>query len=197
MLRSLIITSRPIFHLLTLPAALRQYSSSAWNNRKSEQITTHVWWDIENCRIPIGVNSYKVTNRIKSALRSNGIDGPVMIRAHGDMLQFNQETCLTPLIKTGVYLKHVPNCGKNSADRSILDGLDDYVVRNSPPAHIFMISGDGDFANILHRLKKNDYNVLLACGSSNCSAALRSAAAICWDWNELVRGRQTELVDVH
>ncbi|XP_058087121.1 uncharacterized protein LOC131234333 isoform X2 [Magnolia sinica] len=77
--------------------------------------------------------------------------------------------------------------GKNSADRSLLVDLVYWVSQNPPPAHLFLISGDRDFANILHRLRMNNYNILLA--STACtSGVLCSASSIMWHWNGLVRG---------
>ncbi|CAN6679440.1 unnamed protein product [Malus baccata var. baccata] len=56
-------------------------------------------------------------------------------------------------------------CVKNSADRSLLVDLMYWVSQNSPPAHLFLISGDRDFASVLHR-----------------------AASIMWPWHALLTG---------
>ena len=62
-----------------------------------------------------------------------------------------------------------------------------WVSQNPPPAHIFLISGDRDFASILHQLRMNNYNILLASPGSTPEVLL-SAASIMWNWNALVRG---------
>ncbi|KAJ1264877.1 hypothetical protein BS78_08G035500 [Paspalum vaginatum] len=62
-----------------------------------------------------------------------------------------------------------------------------WIAQNPPPVHFFLISGDKDFANILHRLRMSNYNVLLACPSS-ATNVLYSAATIMWPWDALVRG---------
>lgn len=62
-----------------------------------------------------------------------------------------------------------------------------WVSQNPPPAHLFLISGDRDFASILHRLRMNNYNVLLA-SPENAPGVLCSAASIMWHWSALVRG---------
>lgn len=62
-----------------------------------------------------------------------------------------------------------------------------WIAQNPPPVHFFLISGDRDFANILHRLRMSNYNVLLACPSS-ATSVLCSAATIMWPWEGLVRG---------
>lgn len=77
--------------------------------------------------------------------------------------------------------------GKNSADRSLLADLMYWVSQNPPPAHLFLISGDRDFASILHRLRMNNYNILLA-SPDNAPGVLCSAASIMWPWHALLMG---------
>lgn len=145
-----------------------------------------VWWDFENCNLPAGANVFRVAHSITAAVRACGIKGPIQITAFGDILQLsrsNQEA----LSSTGINLTHIPHGGKNSADRSLLVDLMYWVSQNPPPAHLFLISGDRDFASILHRLRMNNYNILLASPES-APGVLCSAASIMWQWNALVRG---------
>ncbi|KAI3715579.1 hypothetical protein L6452_22565 [Arctium lappa] len=167
-------------------ASSSYHSSSRRNPEDVRNVRVSVWWDFENCSIPCKVNVYKVTQCITSAVRANGIKGPIQITAFGDVLQLsrsNQEA----LSSTGINLTHIPNGGKNSADRSLLVDLMYWVSQNPPPAHLFLISGDRDFANILHRLRMNNYNILLA-SKENAPAVLCSAASIMWQWTALVKG---------
>lgn len=145
-----------------------------------------VWWDFENCSPPAGVNVFKISQSITAAIRANGIKGPIQITAFGDVMQLsrmNQEA----LSSTGINLAHIPNGGKNSADRSLLVDLMYWVSQNPPPAHLLLISGDRDFAGILHRLRMNNYNILLASPES-APSVLCSAASIMWQWNALLKG---------
>ncbi|KAL5973582.1 hypothetical protein ACLOJK_030235 [Asimina triloba] len=164
------------------------FSSSSWHHHDDDgrNVKVSVWWDIENCAVPNGVSVYKVPQGITAALRANGIKGPVSITAFGDMTQLarsNQEA----LASTGICLTHVPHSGKNSADRSLLVDLVYWASQNPPPAHIFLISGDRDFANVLHRLRMNNYNILLA-SITISPGVLNSAATVMWQWHELLRG---------
>ncbi|KAM7277235.1 hypothetical protein ACFE04_019101 [Oxalis oulophora] len=77
--------------------------------------------------------------------------------------------------------------GKNSADRSLLVDLMYWVSQNPPPAHLFLISGDRDFSGILHRLRMNNYNILLA-STDTAPGVLCSASSIMWNWNAIVKG---------
>ncbi|XP_022928095.1 uncharacterized protein LOC111434983 isoform X1 [Cucurbita moschata] len=169
---------------------LSQFSTSSSSLRRhdeeSRNVRVSVWWDFENCNIPAGVNVFKVAHLITAAVRANGIKGPLQITAFGDILQLsraNQEA----LSSTGISLTHIPQGGKNSADRSLLVDLMYWVSQNPPPAHLFLISGDRDFAGILHRLRMNNYNVLLA-SPDTAPGVLCSAASIMWHWNTLIRG---------
>ncbi|KAK4772755.1 hypothetical protein SAY86_014530 [Trapa natans] len=153
---------------------------------ESRNVRVSVWWDFENCHIPIGVNVFRVAQTITAAVRANGMKGPVQITAFGDVLQLsraNQEA----LSCTGINLTHIPNGGKNSADRSLLVDLLYWVSRNPPPAHLFLISGDRDFAGILHKLRMNNYNILLA-SPENVPGVLCSAASIMWHWSSMISG---------
>ncbi|XP_066355782.1 uncharacterized protein [Miscanthus floridulus] len=156
------------------------------DDEASRAVRVSVWWDFENCNIPNGVNVYRVAPRVSAALRAAGIRGPLSITAFGDVLQLARSS-QEALAATGVSISHVPSSGKNSSDRSFMADLVYWIAQNPPPVHFFLISGDKDFANILHRLRMSNYNVLLAC-PSNATSVLCSAATIMWPWDGLVRG---------
>ncbi|XP_038705885.1 uncharacterized protein LOC120001577 isoform X2 [Tripterygium wilfordii] len=171
-------TSSTHHHSLSYP--------SRRHEEESRNVRVSVWWDFENCHVPVGANVFKVAQAITAAVRANGINGPVQITAFGDMMQLsraNQEA----LSSTGISLTHVPTGGKNSADRSLLVDLMYWVSQNPPPAHLFLISGDRDFSSILHRLRMNNYNILLA-STDKAPGVLCCAASIVWRWNALVKG---------
>lgn len=65
-----------------------------------------------------------------------------------------------------------------------------WIAQNPPPAHFFLISGDKQFANILHRLRMSNYNILLSCPEVG-SKSLRSASTLMWPWEALVKGDLT------
>lgn len=91
------------------------------------------------------------------------------------------------LLVLSVSISSMASGGKNSADRFLVVDLMYWVSQNPPPAHIFLISGDRDFAAILHRLRMNNYNILLA-SKDSAPSVLCSAASIMWQWNTLIIG---------
>ncbi|XP_028797673.1 uncharacterized protein LOC114753159 isoform X2 [Neltuma alba] len=80
--------------------------------------------------------------------------------------------------------------GKNSADRSLLIDLMFWVSQNPPPAHLFLISSDKDFAEVLHRLRMSNYNILIA--GMKTSSLLCNVGTIVWHWNSLLRGKNLD-----
>ncbi|PON44951.1 Meiosis arrest female protein [Parasponia andersonii] len=175
----------PLFLLLSSYSSA-PHSFPRRHEEESRNVRVSVWWDFENCNVPSGINVFKISHTITAAIRANGIKGPIEITAFGDMVQLSrlkQEA----LSSTGINLTHIPSGGKNSADRSLLLNLMCWVSQNPPPAHLFLISGDRDFASVLHRLRMNNYNILLA-SQESAPGVLCSAASIMWHWHDLLRG---------
>ncbi|CAJ1943687.1 unnamed protein product [Sphenostylis stenocarpa] len=160
--------------------------SPACAEEESRNVRVWAWWDFKNCPVPSDFDASKVTPTIMEAVRANGIKGPLNITAFGDVQQLpraHQEA----LVYTGVRFIHVSNRERNSAD--ILVDLMYWVSQNPPPAHIFMISGDIDFAGTLHRLRMSNYNILLATPKKTPDVLLHSAATIAWHWYSMLKGQ--------
>ncbi|CAH2073358.1 unnamed protein product [Thlaspi arvense] len=156
------------------------------HDEESRSVRVSVWWDLDKCNLPAGAKVFKVAQYITAAIRNSGIKGPITITAFGDVFKLprsNQDA----LSATGISLSHVPQGGKNSADRSLTTDLMCWVAQNPPPAHLFLISSDEGFASVLHRLRMSNYNVLLA-SKSSAPGVLCSAASIMWDWDALIKG---------
>ncbi|XP_062182347.1 uncharacterized protein LOC133886630 [Phragmites australis] len=161
----------------------------AWyqQHEDGKAVKVTVWWDFQMCRLPPGVNPLRLGPRVTEALRRAGIRGPVEITAFGDVCHIPR-TEQEALATTGVTFTHVPSSGKDGCDRSFMADLVYWIAQNPPPAHFFLISGDKDFANVLHRLRMSNYNVLLSCPDAAGSRMLRSAATFMWPWEALVKG---------
>ncbi|PON83506.1 Meiosis arrest female protein [Trema orientale] len=186
-------------HLLLLLLQVSHFSTSPPHSSRSpyssprrhddegfRNVGVSVWWNFESCGLPAAINVFKVSHAITSAVRANGIKGPVQITAFGDVLQLRR-AYQEALSSTGINLTHIPSCGKNSADKSLLLDLMCWVSHNPPPAHLFLISGDNDLASVLCRLRMQNYNILLA-STENASEILCNAATVKWDWHDLLRG---------
>ncbi|GAB2226129.1 hypothetical protein Drorol1_Dr00021921 [Drosera rotundifolia] len=182
--KTVILTKRPLF-LFLHDHPLTTIHNRAFDDT-SRNVRVSVWWDFENCGVPTGANVYRIAQWITAAVRGNGIKGPVQINAFGDVFLLSKAVQVG-LSVTGVNLSHVPGGNHDSLDRPLPIDLMYWVSQNPPPAHLFIISGDKGMAGVLHRLRMNNYNILLACqdGPPN---VLCSAASIMWCWNDLVRG---------
>ncbi|KAF7840064.1 uncharacterized protein G2W53_008546 [Senna tora] len=161
-------------------------SSRIRHEEESRKVRVSVWWDFESCNLPADANIYRISHCVTEAVRANGIKGPIQITAFGDVF-FLTRAKQEALSSTGIILNHIPTDGKSSADKSLLVDLMYWVSQNPPPAHLFLISGDRDFAGVLHRLRMNNYNILLATPEMP-SNVLCSAATIVWHWNSLLKG---------
>lgn len=148
---------------------------------------TSVWWDIENCHVPKGLDAHVIAQNIRSALSKLDYRGPVSITAYGDTKLLSPRV-QEALSSTGVALHHVPSGVKDASDKKILVDMLFWAVDNPAPANYMLISGDRDFSNALHQLRLRRYNVLLARPAQHVSAPLIGAAKSIWLWANLARG---------
>lgn len=158
---------------------------------------TSVWWDIENCHVPKGLDAHVIAQNIRSALSKLEYKGPVSITAYGDTMLLSRAV-QQALSSTGIALHHVPSGVKDASDKKILVDMLFWAVDNPAPANYMLISGDRDFSNALHQLRLRRYNVLLARPAQHVSAPLIGAAKSIWLWANLARGEpalQNSLLD--
>ncbi|XP_056857273.1 uncharacterized protein LOC130506611, partial [Raphanus sativus] len=155
---------------------------------ESEFVTakTSVWWDVENCGVPKGCEGHKIALNIKSALEKMKYCGPVTINAYGDInqMRFSVQQALS---STGVSLNHVPPGVKDGSDKKIFVDMLLWAMENRAPANIMLISGDGDYSYVLHRLRMMGYNVLLV-RPEHASRFLIAATNTIWLWRSIVAG---------
>ncbi|KAL6870745.1 hypothetical protein ACP4OV_014593 [Aristida adscensionis] len=175
-------------HAAAAAAAAEPYGEH--HHRQEEgsgrEVRVTVWWDFHKCRLPQGVDACRLAPRVTAALRRAGVRGPVEITAFGDVNHL-QRAEQEALAATGVAFSHVPSSGKDGSDRSIMTDLIYWIAQNPPPAHFFLISADKEFANVLHRLRMSNYNILLASPDAG-SRVIRSAATYMWTWDTLAKG---------
>jgi hypothetical protein len=96
---------------------------SRWHEEESRKVRVSVWWDFENCNLPVNTNVFRVSHNITAAIRACGIKGPVQITAFGDVLQLsraNQEA----LSSTGIDLTHIPRDIVGTAEKNVHDDTD-------------------------------------------------------------------------
>lgn len=148
---------------------------------------TSVWWDIENCHVPKGLDAHVIAQNVRSALSKLDYKGPVSISAYGDT-KLLPDRVQHAISSTGIALHHVPSGVKDASDKKILVDMLFWAVDNPAPANYMLISGDRDFSNALHQLRLRRYNVLLARPAQHVSAPLIGAAKSIWLWANLARG---------
>ncbi|AEE80323.1 putative NYN domain, limkain-b1-type, meiosis regulator and mRNA stability factor 1 [Arabidopsis thaliana] len=147
---------------------------------------TSVWWDIENCQVPKGLDAHGIAQNISSALKKMNYCGRVSISAYGDTSGI-PHVIQHALNSTGIELHHVPAGVKDASDKKILVDMLFWAFDNPAPSNIMLISGDRDFSNALHKLSLRRYNILLA-HPPKASAPLSQAATTVWLWTSLLAG---------
>ncbi|KAJ0246437.1 putative endonuclease or glycosyl hydrolase [Hirschfeldia incana] len=147
---------------------------------------TAVWWDIENCQVPKGVDAHGIAQNISSALEKMNYLGTVSISAFGDTNRI-PPAIQQALNSTGIALNHVPAGAKDASDKKILVNMFCWALDNPAPANFMLISGDRDFSDALHQLRLRRYNVLLA-QPRKASVPLVHAARTVWLWTSLSAG---------
>eukprot|EP00899_Mesostigma_viride_P025386 jgi/Mesvir1/6031/Mv00774-RA.1 len=151
-----------------------------------------IFWDIEQCQVPPGVDVESVTGNIRAALRSYDITGSlVWFSAYGDFNLLPHRLRIG-CQNTGVNLLDVPTSKREASDKAMLCDMFLFAVDNRPPATIFLISGDRDFSSALHKLSQRRYTVILAVPAP-ASNSLSSAATILLNWDQLARGTFQQL----
>lgn len=160
----------------------------ARNSGSSSKIS--IWWDIENCHVPRNVDPHYIAQNLRSALHHANLNGPITIDIFGDTRNL-EHRILEALSSTGVTINHIPSGNKDAADKAILVAMLFWALDNPPPAHFLLISGDGDFANALHRLRLKGYDILLARPDQPVKPALLGAATSVWYWTNVAKGHVT------
>jgi hypothetical protein len=93
----------------------------------------------------------------------------VLRRAYGDWSIFSSGQ--RELLGLGIELVHIPSKrGKNAADiRIVIDALEMLMGDHANISHVLMVSGDGDFTELAHRLRGYG-KVVVGLGVSGASA---------------------------
>lgn len=157
-----------------------------WAEPQYVSAKTSVWWDIENCPVPMGCDPHAIAQNISSALFKMNYSGAVTISAYGDTHRIPSYV-QQALNSTGIALNHVPAGMKDASDKKILVGMLLWAVDNPAPANYLLISGDREFSDALHQLRMRRYNILLA-QPEQASPALVAAAKSVWLWTSLLVG---------
>ncbi|KAF8089735.1 hypothetical protein N665_0498s0036 [Sinapis alba] len=108
----------------------------------SLQKRTGVWWDLNTCPVPAGVEPRRVLACIESALEKEmGRRSEVHIYAMGN-LEYISSDLLEEISSSGIMLIHAP-CGGNDLYSFLLE----WAELNPPPANVLLISCDNTMVN--------------------------------------------------
>jgi len=142
-----------------------------------QQFPVACFWDIQNVPVSSADEPGDTSECIRSALQRLGFVGPLVSQmVFGDVTQLRART-RSALQTTGWSMVDVQADRKESADRALVLELLLFTRSVPPPAAILLISGDRDFAPVLHRIRGLGYSVLIAARTSKANVAPELVAA--------------------
>ncbi|KAJ4961623.1 hypothetical protein NE237_021533 [Protea cynaroides] len=147
-----------------------------------------IFWDIENCNVPRGIDAENVSGNVRKALSEVDIKCIKNFTAYGDCNELPKQV-RAALQLTGVNVVDVPHVKDGAADRAILNDTHLFASDNPPSATLVLISGDVDFAETLHKLGQRGHTIILLIPFGvGVSSALLNAAEFVLDWPSAARG---------
>ncbi|CAA7026738.1 unnamed protein product [Microthlaspi erraticum] len=145
---------------------------------------TCVFWNVEDCPIPSGLDPVSVARNIKSALAKKGFLGEVTIRAYGDMYQI-------PDYYQPAGIKLERHGDKSARFMSMNGDFFLWLLENGESTNMMVISGDhSEFAQSLKSCTAANNNILLAQPEDaprRCSSC-RMFVPYEWTWESLSAG---------
>ncbi|KAL1206669.1 hypothetical protein V5N11_027229 [Cardamine amara subsp. amara] len=156
---------------------------SASNNIYAEAKTA-VFWDIEDCKIPNGLDAIDVSHNIRRALANVGYHGTVSIKAYGDGTKAGS-------FSAEIELVHFPAEHKREKLKEILADFFVWAMDHREPSNLMLLVGDisEDTAllDAIQFLRSQNYNILLA-QPQVATGVLLTIPSSAWLWESLSAG---------
>lgn len=151
-----------------------------------------IFWDYENCCPPATPGlGYDIANNIGRMARVFGC--VTTFKAYLDIsAQPAKATTLrSELQLSGVSIIDCPHNGKKEVvDKVVMVDMLAFALDNSPPATVFLITGDRDYAYAMSTLRLRDYKVILI--TPNTTACLEAQASAVVDWSVVLTRSRVE-----
>ncbi|KAJ3107626.1 hypothetical protein HDU97_003620 [Phlyctochytrium planicorne] len=177
---------------------------------KEQKIGCLVLWDIENIAVPSGLRGEDVVRKLKRLVLNpnHGLPPSNEHLAHHKRTPSSHDETLrqrrylkdiiavcsidrlnpglrTQLQDSGVVMQDCASGKPSAADMAIMVELLKFTYYTKPPFRIYLISGDSDFAKIVHQLDHFGYEVVLI-HQSRVPTVLLTAAAESYYWSDVM-----------
>lgn len=133
-----------------------------------------VFWDIENCAVPVNVPAYEIVRKVRRLFYPGHREVDFIVACDIGRIK---PVVVRELDEAHVTVIHVPGDQKNAADdklRSVLRRFsDNYKLTGS---RIVLISGDVDFAAEIHQMRYRDLIDIVLIHNDQAKRALTDAA---------------------
>ncbi|CAL9245537.1 unnamed protein product, partial [Arabidopsis halleri] len=144
-----------------------------------------VIWDTDNCGIPKILKPSEIAPNIRKALVSANFLGPVSIEAVGKPLK---DFITQELRSTGIRVTPVYSDKLNASDIRIVARMCMWVLDNIDPANILLVSGDGDYCDVMDHLRVRGHNLMIAQILKSSNLNLKVTSKFVWEWINLASG---------
>jgi len=143
-----------------------------------------IFWDYENCEVPVLADGYTVASSIRRIGHQYGT-----IKAFKAYARLSEQSAprtmalRSELSTCGVTFIDCPHNGwKDVADKMLLVDMMAFAMDNPAPATIVLISGDRDFVHAVAQLRLRRYQVVIIAPPHNMHSSLRMQASEFYDW---------------
>ncbi|KDN38451.1 hypothetical protein K437DRAFT_270564 [Tilletiaria anomala UBC 951] len=177
---------------------------SGGGKQENKQMVCSIFWDVDNCSPPSGFTGREVAQAIRKAVQETVIEDEAGGQSRGGTIvsfkaylelstaEFTPNASVVQLRSelqgSGVSLIDTPKSGrKNASDFMLAADMLTFALDVLPPARIFLVSGDRDFAYSLGTLRNRGYEVVLIVPPVGATPILQASA------NKVLRWRQDVL----
>uniref|UniRef100_A0A1J3GXQ1 NYN domain-containing protein n=1 Tax=Noccaea caerulescens TaxID=107243 RepID=A0A1J3GXQ1_NOCCA len=156
------------------------------DNEMMQNKKTGVWWDMDTCPPPEGLDPYQVRQSIESMFSDHL---PLNVSAIGNLNSI--DAGVFPILSAGFFTKH-----GLGGPRDILKDIQRWAWNTPSPATLVLISDDEQAfltSGYLHRLKEIGYTIVRVC--LECPDVSPEYASLRYTWRDVLSGKLNREVD--
>ena len=155
----------------------------------SAKLPLGIFWDIENCPIPVQKSASGVAKAVRDFIADRhpecGYAKEFFIAC--DIRKLSERVA-DGLDRNGVVVVHVSSAAKNAADDKLQELIDMYVDKygGTGQAVLCIITGDINFSKPVRNARRKDLDVVLIHGR-NCSQDLKNLVAESYLFDDIIK----------
>lgn len=159
--------------------------------KTEEEIAVGIFWDIENVRMPRGLNPAIFITKIREKFVD---ESPNFCEKHFYVVCDTGDwppILMKQLFEFHVRIIHVPRLKANSSDNVLRDLMHEFVNYNKF-ARLILISGDSDFSHDIHNFRRNKKFDCILIHNQQSKESMKRSATSAYLYSDLIK---QELID--